>query len=123
MTRGDTHMRPTRTGAVIRAVAAIGGVLLLVSACSSSGASTAPSAPAAASTAPSAAASSGGGGTYTVAVANGTVGAYLTGQDGKTLYIFTPDSANKTTCTETRAQPRPPVTAAADDRPTGGTGA
>jgi len=115
-------MRPTRTGAVIRAVAAIGGVLLLVSACSSSGASTAPSAPAAASTAPSAAASSGGGGTYTVAVANGTVGAYLTGEDGKTLYIFTPDSANTTTCTDTCAQTWPPFTVESDDTLTAGTG-
>ena len=108
-------MRPIQTGARIRALSAIGGVLLLVSACSSSGASTAPSAPAAASTAPSGAAASGGGETYTVAVANGTVGAYLTGEDGKALYVFTPDSANKTTCTDTCAQNWPPFTIESDD--------
>ena len=115
-------MRFTNDRYRIRALAAIGGVLLLVSACSSSGASTAPSAAAAASTAPSAAASSAGGETYTVAVANGTVGAYLTGEDGKTLYIFTPDSANTSTCTDTCAQTWPPFTVAADDTLAAGTG-
>jgi predicted lipoprotein with Yx(FWY)xxD motif len=113
-------MRITRTGAGIRALAAIGGVLLLVAACSSSGASTAPSA-AAASSAPSSAAS-GGGEAYTLAVANGTVGAYLTGEDGKTLYEFTPDSANTTTCTDTCAQNWPPFTVTADDTLTPGAG-
>ena len=115
-------MRPIQTGARIRALSAIGGVLLLVSACSSSGASTAPSAPAAASTAPSGAAASGGGETYTVAVANGTVGAYLTGEDGKTLYVFTPDSANKTTCTDTCAQTWPPFTIESNDTLAPGSG-
>ncbi len=114
-------MRTIRTGARIRAVTAIGAVLLLVSACSSSGASTAPSAAAVASTAPSAAAS-GGGETYTVAVANGTVGAYLTGDDGKTLYEFTPDSANTTTCTDTCAQNWPPFTITSSDTLTPGAG-
>ncbi|HEV8402616.1 MAG TPA: hypothetical protein VGQ31_06235 [Candidatus Limnocylindrales bacterium] len=115
-------MRPARTGARIRAVATIGGVLLLVSACSSAGASTAPSAAAAASSAPSAASSSAGGETYTVAVANGTVGAYLTGEDGKTLYVFTPDSANTSTCTDTCAQNWPPFTVTAADTLTPGAG-
>ncbi len=115
-------MRIIRTGTRIRAVTAIGAALLFVAACSSSGASTAPSAAAAASTAPSAAASSGGGETYTVAVANGTVGAYLTGDNGKTLYEFTPDSANKTTCTDTCAQNWPPFTVTSTDTLATGTG-
>jgi predicted lipoprotein with Yx(FWY)xxD motif len=122
-------MRFTTDRYGIRALAAIGGVLLLVSACSSSGASTAPSAAAAASTAPSAAASaassaaaSGGAETYTVAVANGAVGAFLTGEDGKTLYTFKPDSANTTTCTDTCAQNWPPFTVTATDTLAAGTG-
>ena len=107
-------MRITGTGARIRAVTAIGAVLLLVSACSSSAASTAPSAPAAvASTAP--AASGGAGAAIAVAMANGSVGDYLTGPNGKTLYVFTPDSANTSTCTDTCAQTWPPFTVSAGD--------
>ena len=30
-----------------------------------------------------------------VGVGNGAVGAYLTGKDGKTFYVFTPDSATE----------------------------
>ena len=114
-------MRPIQTGARIRALSAIGGVLLLVSACSSSGASTAPSAPAAAASAPAAAAS-GGGETYTVAVVTGPVGSYLTGEDGKTLYVFTPDSANTSTCTGTCAQNWPAFTIESNDKLAPGTG-
>jgi len=114
-------MRITGTGARIRAVTAIGAVLLLVSACSSSAASTAPSAPAAvASTAP--AASGGAGAAIAVAMANSSVGAYLTGPNGKTLYVFTPDSANTSTCTGTCAQTWPPFTVSAGDTLTPGTG-
>ncbi len=112
-------MRSTKYPFRIRAVAAIGGVLLLVSACSSAGASTAPSA-AAASTPP--AASSGAAQTFTVVVANGSVGAYLTGADGKTLYTFKPDSANTSTCTDTCAQNWPPFTVSASDTLAAGTG-
>jgi predicted lipoprotein with Yx(FWY)xxD motif len=116
-------MRPIHTGARIRALSVIGGVLLVVSACSSSGASTAPSAPAAAaSTAPSGAAASGGGETYTLAVANGAVGAYLTGEDGKTLYEFTPDSMDTSTCTDTCAQNWPAFTVESNATLTPGAG-
>jgi len=94
-------MSSTPTTFRIRALAAIGGVALFVAACSSSGASTAPSL-AAATPPPTAAASSaaGGGDVYTVAVASGTVGTFLTGEDGKTLYTFAADSANKTACVD-----------------------
>ena len=82
-------------------------LILILSACSSSaGATTAPSV-AAASTAPSVAASAaagsptaGGSGatseTYQIKVApgSGSVTNYLTGEDGKTLYIFHKDVAN-----------------------------
>jgi predicted lipoprotein with Yx(FWY)xxD motif len=110
----------------MRALAAIGGVILFVAACSSTGASTAPSAAAvpssAPSAAPSAAGSGGAGETYTVAAANGNVGAYITGEDGKTLYVFTADSANKTTCTDTCAQTWPPFTVSSSDTLTPGAG-
>ena len=108
-------MRSTTYGHRISGLAAIGGVLLLVAACSSAGSTTAPSAAAVPSSAPSAAASGGAGETYTVAVANGSVGAFLTGEDGKTLYVFTPDSANTSTCTDTCAQTWPPFTVSASD--------
>ena len=98
--------------------------LLVVAACSSGGgASTAPTTSAAppASTAPSsapasaeasAAPSEAAGGSYTLTVVstNATVGAYLAGEDGKTLYTFTPDSApNKSTCNGDCATNWPPL--------------
>ena len=94
----------------IRALAALGGVALFVAACSSSGASTAPSL-AAATTTPTSAATSGASGSDvpTVAVATGTVGTFLTGADGKTLYTFAADSANKTACVDACATKWPPM--------------
>jgi len=108
-------MRSTRTTPRIALLAALGGLVLVVVACSSSGAaSSAPSAKP--STAASAvAAASRGGETYVVAVGNGAVGAYLTGEDGMTLYTFTPDSAGKSTCTDACATKWPPFVVVADD--------
>lgn len=88
---------------------ALGALVLVVAACSSSGASV--SAPAAVqpSAAPSAGGSAAAGGeTYTVVAASGSVGAYLTGEGGKTLYAFTPDSPDTTTCVDACAQTWPP---------------
>jgi predicted lipoprotein with Yx(FWY)xxD motif len=95
----------------------LASALVIAAACSSGGgattapttatvpstapASTAPSsAPASteASSAPSEAA--GGAPTLTIVSTNATVGDYLAGADGKTLYTFSPDSApNTSTCT------------------------
>lgn len=117
-------MRSTRNTSRIRLLAALGGLVLVVAACSNSGAaSSAPSAqPSTAASAASsvaasavAAASPGGGEAYVVAVANGAVGAYLTGEGSKTLYTFAPDSANTSTCTDACATKWPPFTIAADD--------
>ena len=106
-------MRSSQTSR-IKVLAALGGLVLVASACSSSGAaSSAPSAKP--GTAASAAASQGGGTTHAVAVANGAVGAYLTGENGMTLYVFTPDSADKSTCTDACAAKWPPFTVAASD--------
>ncbi len=102
-------MRSTNYRHRISGLGAIGGVLLLVAACSSAGATTAPSAAAVPSSAPSAAASGGAAGALAIAMATGTVGDYLTGADGKTLYVFTADSANTSTCTDTCAQTWPPL--------------
>ena len=48
-------------------------------------------------------------------MADGAVGAYLTGDNGMTLYIFTPDSAGKSTCTDACATKWPPFAVAAAD--------
>jgi predicted lipoprotein with Yx(FWY)xxD motif len=104
------------------------GAIVLVAACSSAGgASTAPSsapstAPSvAASAEPSTSAAAGGKGgygggdygtasaspaastasggeTYTIAVASSSLGKFLTGEDGKTLYTFKADAANTSNC-------------------------
>jgi predicted lipoprotein with Yx(FWY)xxD motif len=122
-------MRSTSYRHRISGLAAIGGVLLVVAACSSAGASTAPSAATVPSSAPSAAPSAVGSGAagaaLAIAMATGTVGDYLTGADGKTLYIFTADSANTSTCTGTCAQTWPPlvVTGSAPTPGAGVTGA
>lgn len=84
-------------------VAAFGAFAFVLAACSSSGTSSAPSA------APSAAAATGGG-AAAIATGSGAVGAYLTGAGGKTLYIFTPDAAGKSTCVDKCAATWPPFT-------------
>lgn len=83
--------------------------IVLAAACSGAGASATPTAAPAtqapasappASTEPSAAASEGAaGGVYDVKVATGTVGMFLTGEGGKTLYIFKNDTTpGKSSC-------------------------
>jgi predicted lipoprotein with Yx(FWY)xxD motif len=106
-------MSPTRSS--VSLLAASGILALLAAACSASstGGSAAPSAQAP-TDAPSAAASAEGSGAageaYEVDVATGTVGKYLTGEDGKTLYVFTADSANKSACADACATTWPPFT-------------
>ena len=125
-------MRPTVRPTRIGFLTAIGGLALVLAACSSSGSSSAPSAAApsaapttAASAATSAAASAAAGGALTLATGTGPVGTYLTGVDGKTLYIFTKDSANKSVCVDACAAKWPPVivTGSAPAAPAGVTGA
>jgi predicted lipoprotein with Yx(FWY)xxD motif len=112
-------MRSTGTSS-IRLLSSLGGLVLIVAACSSSGASSSAPAVVQPSAAPSAAASAegsaaAGGEAYVVASATGSVGPYLTGEDGKTLYIFTPDSANTTTCVDKCAASWPPFVVESDD--------
>lgn len=99
---------------------------VVVAACSSSGgaspAASAVTPSAAPSAAASAAASGGAGEVYTVAVATGPNGAYITGEDGKTLYVFTNDTANTSACTDTCATNWPPFTIEADETVAAGDG-
>ena len=134
----------------IRPFAGLAGLLLIVSACTGSGGASAAfstaASPVASTVVASAAASAGGryggggdgygspaasgpaasaaagGETYNVAAATGAVGSYLTGEGGKTLYTFKPDSANTSTCTDGCATAWPPFTASAQDTVKAGAG-
>jgi predicted lipoprotein with Yx(FWY)xxD motif len=57
--------------------------------------------------------------TLTVAKSD-TLGEYLADGQGKTVYLYTPDSPNKSTCTGNCATAWPPLTV--QGKPTGGTG-
>jgi len=96
-------MRTSSTRSSITLLVATGILAVVAAACSSStGGSPAASAAAPSVAAPTAASSgAAGGNVYEVKVGTGSVGSYLTGEDGKTLYVFTADSANKATCTGT----------------------
>ena len=69
-----------------------------------------------------AASAAAGGETYEVAAATGAVGPYLTGEGGRTLYTFKPDSANTSTCTDDCATAWPPFAAGAEDTLKAGAG-
>jgi predicted lipoprotein with Yx(FWY)xxD motif len=111
-------MASSRNHPRTRLIAALAGLLTIVAACTSSGgASPAPSTAAATPGASSAA-----GEVYEVTLANGSVGAYLAGEDGKTLYTFKADSADTSTCVDACAGKWPPFTVEADDTLKAGTG-
>ncbi|MFI5226420.1 MAG: hypothetical protein ACHQ3P_07060 [Candidatus Limnocylindrales bacterium] len=119
---------------------AIAGAAIVLAACSSAATPTpaAPTAPptaapteapsaapsAAASQAPSAAASqAAGAGGLALAAASGTVGPYLTGADGKTLYVYAKDTTpGKSVCNGQCATNWPPLTVPAGAAATAGTG-
>jgi predicted lipoprotein with Yx(FWY)xxD motif len=110
--------------------------LLVAAACSSGGGATAAPTTAAASAAPPAAPSSApseaastepsaaAGGALTLTVAtSATAGKYLAGADGKTLYVFSPDTPNKSACAGSCATNWPPLTVAAGGSAPTATGA
>ena len=107
---------------------ALAGLLLgtsLIAAACSSGASPAPTttpaaSPAAASGAPGA--SSAAAGTAVTSVSNASLGDYLAGDNGLTLYVLTTDTAGTSTCTGTCAATWPPFTVGAGETPTAGAG-
>jgi predicted lipoprotein with Yx(FWY)xxD motif len=116
----------------LAAVVALG---LVLAACSSSGATPSPSSAAASAPAASAsqaaaeseeasASAEASGEAYKIAVAtNAKVGMYLTGEDGKTLYVFKNDTqANQSTCTGDCATNWPPFTLEEDEKAEAGAG-
>lgn len=65
----------------------------------------------------------GGGSVYEVKVANDTtIGAFLTGEDGKTLYVLTKDTPGVSTCTGACASSWPPFVLEGSETVKGGTG-
>ncbi len=106
-------MRPTSRWLTLAGMATT--ALVVVSACTAA-AGTTPSVTLAGPTATPAATSgaSGGASSLTLAETNSpSLGMYLTGQGGMTLYILTADTADKSTCTGSCATNWPPLVAAA----------
>ena len=112
-------------------IAALAASALLFAACSSAGtgatatpgtAATQPPASTAATTPPSAAASQGAE-AYEVDLGNSSkLGKFLTGEDGKTLYLFTPDTATTSACNTGCVDSWPPFTLDAGETVKGGEG-
>jgi predicted lipoprotein with Yx(FWY)xxD motif len=110
-----------------RAILTTVATLVLVAGCAQSGTgTTAPTAAptTAASSAPSGAASpaASGGEAYVVNVANAAVGAYLTGEDGKALYLLATDTSGKSTCANECAANWPPFMLDAGETVSAGSG-
>lgn len=134
-------MGSTPTRSVVRLVVAATAIVILAAACTTSGGGTSSGPSTGASAVPAAASpstSSGGGrygsedeygsqpssapaasedsgGVHLVGLGNGPDGAYLTGTDGRTLYVFGNDSANTSTCEGGCATTWPPFTIAKGD--------
>ena len=110
MNLSDTTFRITRT------LSALGAIATLIAACSGSGATTA--APSTAATQPAATTAATGvesmspsedAEVYEVELGDSdALGQFLVGEDGKTLYLFTPDSADKSVCNGDCAASWPP---------------
>src|ERR1700674_1132528 len=67
--------------------------------------------------------SSGSAGSVTIGMASSaSLGAFLTGVSGKTLYTHAGDSANTSTCTGSCATAWPPLTVTAGQQPAAGSG-
>jgi predicted lipoprotein with Yx(FWY)xxD motif len=112
---------PTRLTSLL----AVGGVAVILAGCASqSGGGTSPTAnvPAATQAATGSEAPSGSAAAYSVDVSSGAMGSYLVGEDGKTLYLLTKDSAGTSTCTATCATNWPPFTLDAGETVAAGSG-
>jgi len=66
--------------------------------------------------------SAGGSGAVTVNSASSSLGTFLTGANGKTLYTHAGDSKNTSTCTGSCLTAWPPLTVSSGQQPTAGTG-
>jgi predicted lipoprotein with Yx(FWY)xxD motif len=108
----------------LRSMLAAGAVLVIAAGCAQGGggATVAPTQVAVASAAPSGG-PAGSPETYTLTLhQDPTLGMILTGDDGKTLYELTKDSAGTTTCTGSCATNWPPFTLAGGDTAVAGSG-
>jgi predicted lipoprotein with Yx(FWY)xxD motif len=99
-------------------------VALILAACNAgTGAGSATtSASASASAAASASGGGGGGSLYQISIGQTSLGSVLTGTDGKTLYLFTKDSAGTSACTGDCATNWPPLTVPSGQSATVGDG-
>jgi predicted lipoprotein with Yx(FWY)xxD motif len=104
-----------------RPIAAIAGIVLLAACNASGGGGTTPSV-SASGTASASASASESAESYEIKVATTSVGATLTGVDGKTLYVFTKDSTGKSVCNGDCATNWPPYTVEGDEKATAGEG-
>jgi predicted lipoprotein with Yx(FWY)xxD motif len=94
----------------LRSMLAAAGVVVILAGCAQSGGGTTTPAPTQVAAAPSEAAQ-GSPEVYTVALANNpNLGMILTGDDGKTLYVFNKDSNGTTACTGACVTTWPPFT-------------
>jgi predicted lipoprotein with Yx(FWY)xxD motif len=113
--------RPARLSSLL----AITGAAVFLAGCASQsggGASPTANAPAASQAAAASEAPGGSPQVYSVDVANGMLGSYLTGEDGKTLYALTKDSAGTSTCSGGCATTWPPFTLESGETAVAGSG-
>jgi len=113
-------MRPSATWKSMAAL--VVGAAFVASACSSAAATPAITAPPVVAT-PTTAAPAGAASVILASTADATVGAYLTGLNGMTLYILTKDTPDTSSCTGTCATNWPPLTATSGATITGPSGA
>jgi predicted lipoprotein with Yx(FWY)xxD motif len=104
--------------------ATLAALAVIVAACSSAGASPSAATPSPAPTAPSSPTGSAGAGVHTVTVVqDATLGAYLAGDGGRTLYVLTKDTPGVSTCSGSCASNWPPFTLPSGDTVVGAAGA
>lgn len=118
----------SRLHAALRSAGVIAGAAVLVAACGGTAATSAPTAAASAvaSAAPASAAATSDAASaeaYEVAIAQDPkLGAFLTGEDGKSLYLLTSDTAGKSTCSGGCATAWPPFVLDPGESVAAGTG-
>lgn len=103
------HSPATRAA---RGAALFAAVAIVLAACTGSASPTPTSAPSGAAS----------GTTYTVNMTSGAVGNFLTGEDGKTLYIKKDDTTSQTNCTGGCLTNWPPFTLDTGEQVAAGTG-
>jgi predicted lipoprotein with Yx(FWY)xxD motif len=121
------NLHEARTPSLIRLRALVAGAALLLAACSNAGATNAPTTgatqPVATGGATGGAGASGGAEAYEVDLGDSdTLGQYLVGEDGKSLYQFTPDTTSASNCNGDCATTWPPFTLEDGETVKGGDG-